>query len=115
MKRSVSSLVDEGVILDEEIKDRTRRLDEIKATLRELAEDNAGSLEGKLGTALVSVSKAAMRLDSDAIKAHFGEKYLRENGFLKEGKPVLSVRFARKVQTVVADLPKYISQLRKKA
>lgn len=115
MQRSIKSLVDEGVVLDEEIKDRTRKLDEIKAAIREFAEENAGSLEGKIGTALVSVSRGAMRLDSDAIKAHFGEKYLRENGFLKEGNPVLSVRFARKVQTIITELPKFLAQSRKKA
>lgn len=115
MQRSIRSLVDEGIVLDEEIKDRTRLLDEIKAQLREHAGESAGSLEGKLGSVLISVSKAAMRLDSDAIKTHFGEKYLRENGFLKEGKPVLSVRFARKMHSVVTELPKFIVSPRKKA
>lgn len=114
--RSTKSLVDEGLQLTEEIKSLQERLDEIKLEIKEILQWNAGSLDGKIGTVLASISKPAERLDAERIKKKFGTEYLNKHGLIKLGDPVVSLRFARKIvvsEIEVQEPPVFINRMKK--
>lgn len=112
MRPSLKNLVDRGTVLDEEIKSKTAELDEIKEQIKEMAAYRAGAVDGKIASAVLSLSAAPERVDTKAVKDHFGEDTLKALGFIKVGKPVLSIRFARKVTDVVTSLPEFITKKR---
>lgn len=113
MRPSLKNLVDRGTVLDEEIKSKTAELEEIKNQIKKLAAYQAGAVDGKIASAILSLSAAPERLDTKAVKEHFGEEKLKTLGLIKIGQPVLSIRFARKVTDVVASLPEFVTKKRK--